>query len=343
MKQHEREFFVSQIRAGIILYKGLEIRPISVIDAYRSQEIYKASYEEALADGLMPETELEQWMLDAGLLAPENAVAIQKSQKDIQQFKKDIFNHFNEPGKREQIRRFLRGAEGFWQKKMMEKAEYAVMTADNAAKTDVALFLMKTRTFKDNKPYTFNDIDITEILEYYTSTLLSEKQIRTLARSDTWKNVWSIRKHIKSLLVLDDNYEVTVNQKALLQWSQVYDNIQESIDCPTDEIIADDDALDGWFLIEEDKRSKNKSENDFENKTKSDKIKKASEVFVMANSKESRDRVDNMNNTHSQHIKKQRYNTIKKHGTVEQQQFADEKLKIRTQATQQYKDTVRRR
>ena len=63
----------------------------------------------------------------------------------------------------------------------------------------------------------------------------------------------------------------------------------------------------------------------------------------MANSKQGRDRVDNMNNTHAQHIKKQRYNTIKKHGTVEQQQFADEKLKLRTQATQQYKDTVRRR
>lgn len=343
MKQHEREFFVSQIRSGILLFGDLEIRPISLIDNYRAQEIYRKSYSEALEDGLMPAEELESWMFETGLLTKADSISIEKTQRDIDQFKKDIYNNFHEPAKREHIRKFLRGAEGFWFKKQLEKAEYATMTADNAAKTDVALFLMRTRTFKDNKPYTFDNIPIEVVLEYFTNSILTEQQIRELAQNEPWKTMWTVRDNIKSLLALDEGYEVTVNQKALLQWSQVYDNIQESIDCPSNEIIADNDALDGWFLIEHDKREKNKSENDFDKKTKSDKIKKSSEVFVMANSEQGRQRVENMNNTHSNNIKKQRFNTIKKHGTAQQQDFADEKLKIRTQATQKFKDAVRRR
>ena len=38
--------------------------------------------------------------------------------------------------------------------------------------------------------------------------------------------------------------ELTYNQKNLMIWSQMYDNIQETLDCPSKEVIEDDDILD---------------------------------------------------------------------------------------------------
>jgi hypothetical protein len=45
-----------------------------------------------------------------------------------------------------------------------------------------------------------------------------------------------------------------------------------------------------------------------------------------------------MNNIHGNMIKKQRSNLIKAKGSVEQQHFADEQLRLRSQATNQFKD-----
>ena len=42
----------------------------------------------------------------------------------------------------------------------------------------------------------------------------------------------------------------------------MYDNIQESMDCPTEDVINDDDMLDGWFIVQNRKREKDKKEKD---------------------------------------------------------------------------------
>ena len=33
-------------------------------------------------------------------------------------------------------------------------------------------------------------------------------------------------------------------------WSKMYDNVQESIDAPIQSVMEDDDALDGWFIVQ---------------------------------------------------------------------------------------------
>jgi len=122
----------------------------------------------------------------------------------------------------------------------------------------------------------------------------------------------------------------------------MYDNIQESLDCPTKEVIEDDDLLDGWFIIQGKKRDKEKSEQDFENSVKSNKIKNASEIFVMAPNQKEKERIDNMNNVHSSMIKKQRFAVIQKQGKAEQHNFEDERLKIVTQQNNAFKNNFRR-
>ena len=40
------------------------------------------------------------------------------------------------------------------------------------------------------------------------------------------------------------------------------------MDCPTDDVIKDDDLLDGWFVIQAKKREKDRLEKEFEEKNK---------------------------------------------------------------------------
>ena len=64
-------------------------------------------------------------------------------------------------------------------------------------------------------------------------------------------------------------------------WSSLYDNIQESPDCPSNEVINDDDMLDGWMIIQKRNREQAKLQKDAENKFGNKKISNADEVFIV--------------------------------------------------------------
>ena len=120
----------------------------------------------------------------------------------------------------------------------------------------------------------------------------------------------------------------------------MYDNIQESMDCPQNDVIEDDDMLDGWFLIQAKKRDDDRSKNEIDNLNP--KIANSQEVYLMASSTEDRKRIDGMNSFHSSVIKKERREMIKKKGSVDQLQFKDEQLKAQRMQTEGMRKQFRR-
>ena len=48
----------------------------------------------------------------------------------------------------------------------------------------------------------------------------------------------------------------------------MYDNIQESLDYPSEDVVEDDDMLDGWLIIQKQKRDKERAVSELENTTK---------------------------------------------------------------------------
>ena len=80
---------------------------------------------------------------------------------------------------------------------------------------------------------------------------------------------------------------------------------------PTKEVIEDDDMLDGWFIVQAEKREQEKAENEFDNNT-NEKVKNSDEVFVMTKNEKDIHRVENMNSLDSKMVKKQRAAVMKK-------------------------------
>jgi len=345
MKHHEREFFICKIRSGTTRLREYRILPPTLEDKLDASEVYIKTYNEAIADEMMTEDEVEAWMIENGLWTEEDQEKLATAEKDIKTLKKEIFNHHRDEAMVKNIRRLLNGAKKFKTKKESEKSEFLNNTAENAAKQMEMLAMIKATTYQDNKRVVFDDEPVLpgELMGAYIEDLFTEAQIRELARTSPWLNLWNVKDNLTSNLFSMPDRELTTNQHALIVWSQTYDNIQESIDCPTDDVINDDDMLDGWFIRQAEKREKDKAEKDFNEGTKSDKIKNSSEVFVMSKGKKDDERIKRMNSTHGEAVKQQRFNLIKKKGSAQQQDFADEKLKLQTMSNQQFKDSVKRR
>lgn len=346
MKQHEREFFIYRIRSGVIISDNIEIRPPTIRDKAVATERYISAYNEALSDDMMTEDELNDWMVTSGLWTEKQQKLLSQAEKDIDKLKIEIYNNHANDEMVERIRKYIRAAEQFRDKQYAEKNEYSQNTVEGIARTEELVSLLKRTTFIDNELYLadHNPELIGDITHLYFQDMLTERQIRELARTAPWSGLWAVKDQVDiKLFDLHGSQELTPNQHALLMWSQTYDNIQESMDCPSSFVIADDDMLDGWFLTQAKKRDKQKSENDFDSNTKSSKIKSSGEVFVMAKGKKDSERINNMNSVHGDAIKKQRFNMIKKKGSAKQGDFADEKLKLQTMSNNKFKDAVKRR
>jgi len=94
---------------------------------------------------------------------------------------------------------------------------------------------------------------------------LNEKNIRLLARSDPWRTVW-LGACKTGRLFTHPMCEVTDYQRLLVSWSILYDNVYESMDRPSEEIINDDDLLDQWLLTQKEERNKENNRDKFNSK-----------------------------------------------------------------------------
>ena len=136
--------------------------------------------------------------------------------------------------------------------------------------------------------------------------------------------------------------ELSTDQKNIIVWSRMYDNVQESLDCPSDDVIKDDDMLDGWFIVQKRKREKERAEAEIDNSMSNEKIKNAGELFMMASSQKDADRINSMNDVNSTMIKKQRMATVKAKGEVQDLDFQDKKLELAQRSNEMYVDKFRR-
>lgn len=339
MKHHEREFFISMIRSGKLYIDHNEItlviKPLTIDQSFESCIIYDKAYKQAMIDGIMSEDEITEWMFSNGLWSEKDEEKTEGFKKDIEKLKIEIYNNREDHTLRERIRLYLRVGEKQMTQHLKEKNAFYQNTREGYALSEKISWIIKNTTFVKDKLYDFKTLSLSFIVDEWQNSILSEKYIRELAREEPWKSLWSIRENSQTKLFnIANNEELTTNQRHLILWSQIYDNIQESLDCPNEDVIKDDDLLDGWFLIQAKKREKERLEKDFEKKHENSKISNSEEVFIVAKDPNSIKRINSMNDQRSNAIKQQRFDIIKqKGGVARQHDFLDEKQKMQMEIT----------
>lgn len=346
MKHHEREFFVSMIRSGKVFidYNNieLEIRPLTIDQSFKSCQVYQRAYDNALSEEMMTEDDVNYWMLENELWTIHDDKKEEGLKKDIERLKVEIYNARKDSKMVKSIKQYLRAGESQLSSHLNRKYMYHQNTCEGIASSERLMWIIKNTTYHNDKLYDFEEVSLQYVIDEWQSHFLSEKQSRDIARNDPWKSLWVVRESSNSPLFCNPpNTELTYNQKNLLVWSQMYDNIQESIECPDKEVIEDDDMLDGWFIVQSKKREKERSEKEFEESTKNEKIKNAPEVYVVAGNDAKRvNQINEMNDPMSKMIKQQRHIALQRSGGLEEQNLPDQRRNIQMMATNQMRGKI---
>ena len=254
----------------------------------------------------------------------------------------EIFNYRNQEQKRETIRKYLRAGEKQFAEHTSKKYQYHDSTSEGIAFLEKSIFLISQCTFLGDSLYSFDEVSAKDVWMTYQNLMCDEKKVRELAREDPWRTIWLLKDTGCINLFSNNNRELSTDQANLLAWSNMYDSISQSPDNPSDDVVNDDDMLDGWLILQRKKREKDRAQSEVDN-TLNDKTRNAGEIFLMAGSEKDADRIDNMNDMNTKMIKKQRNIAIKEKGdSMDQHELPDQKMLIQNQLSQQYKEKFRR-
>ena len=346
MDFQKRELFVLKIRLGKIKIPKLkcELYPPTIEDRLESCEVYDQAYFNALNEEMMTEHQMAEWMIEHHLWSHHEEKDLEGIRKNIEDIKVEVYKLNKEKNKANQLKRYLRSIEKKLNDQINKKNLYYYNTCESIANLEKLRYLIKRNCLQNNRICDLEDDELDYVLDCFRESILSEEIIREVSRNEPWRSLWFIKNHNKQDVFLNLDRDITINQQNLLLWSQTYDNIHESMDCPSDDVIDDDDMLDGWLIFQSRKRKQEKVEQDMDKKMSS-KVKNSSEVYLMASNIDEAKDIENINSYHSKMIKKQRQAVIKHSGDagVTQDKFQDEILDQQAKQNQQFLQNARRK
>ncbi len=154
---------------------------------------------------------------------------------------------------------------------------------------------------------------LSTLLTSYNKSLLQDEKIRELCKMGRWRVLWGTSRSISGLFGRSLR-DLTDNQLSLISWSKFYDGVARSMDSPPDEVINDDDMLDGWAIVMNKKRAdeKNKGLADKAASTHSN----ADEIFIVADNSAGAARINSLNDQYGRMIQRQKLTQAEKHGQI---------------------------
>lgn len=200
-------------------------------------------------------------------------------------------------------------------------------------------FILINTVFIHNKlVFDTDDVDIillTDLVEKINEYDVKDVQFREIARTNPWQDYWRVNKNdLFGIPVI----EYSEDQKTLCSLSRMYDNIWEHPECPSDDVIADDDKLDGFLIYQSEERNKNKSK-----KSLTDLSDKYDEVYIQASSQDEANSIYSQNSPEAVRILKQRAHVLKNKEEVKDIDFIDRRMDFIEQSAAAETAAIRQR
>ncbi len=311
-----------------------------------SFDIYEEARKKAYFSGCYLEEEVVGILVANDLWTPRDDREADKMMEEIDKLKVQAFKSFYRKKElvaiKRKIRQFENSAAILKSKRSSLKHLSCEGVADFARKCWI---ISQTTRTTNGDLYDFSDVGVKDVLDIYVENTLKPADIRYIARTAPWRQMWSGSKKRDNAFG-KPSVDLDVNQLALVSYSQMYDNVFESPDSPSEQILEDDDCLDGWFIVQREKYDKDKKEKQVD-ETLSDKVKGSQEIMLMARTPEEAKEIYDLNSVGARQVIRQRQHDIdnfqgenmsfKELTDVKQ----DRLMNARNQATQQIKDRGR--
>ena len=255
-------------------------------------------------EGLLLQEETEQVLMRKGLWKPVNNINLRELDKSLDDCKLELFNHYGMPPT--QIKK-VRDRLHLIKTKIIEqhniKHSLDHFTIEGLAEKTADIYVFSKVVLDKN--YNHINLPVSQ-LEYlmnrYKKKWASNTDMRLVARTEPWRSFWATNP--SCFRVQGDE------QKVLILFSKMYDNVYEHSERPADGIIDDDDMLDGWFINIKRKNEQVRKEN-IKNSVVQ-KHPKANHIFMMAgDNQELVKEINDMNSIEAKLIKTQRNELMK--------------------------------
>lgn len=293
----------------------------------QSYDVYDYSYNEACLLGSYTDPMYKNFLGQFDIWTPTHQAIADGHRKTIENLKVDAYKNFFKTKELKSIKSSIRRTEAVLNKMMDEKAKYDYLTAHNVAERIRNEWLLERCTYIDGE-LIGDRIPIQYIYGAYVNNLLTNEQIRGCSKLDSWRIMWSTNKSQGGVLFNKNPTDYSRDQLVLCSFTQMMDNALEHPDCPSEDVLNDDDCLDGWFIVQKRKREEEKKSDTASRMTSNPKISKAKEQFFLVNSQEDAENVYNMNSEKSRNIIQQRQAQIANSGKINDSELLDQRIEI---------------
>jgi hypothetical protein len=334
MSNHELEISLLQIISGKIQAEvnnqSLYIVKPPIESLLRSNEIYDITFNEALDNNFFVEDSILDFMVEHNLWSLDEEKQYTEIDKEIERTKIELYNQYTSFRNCDQVRKILANLKDYKRKLIGKRSIFDIYTAEYIAGSARMFYLLWSGTYCRGKKYfrtKFEHADyyaLNKLISSYNNSVLDDGTIRQISQIPQWQIYWSLgglNIFRKSIFTLTDN------QVSLMSWSRFYDNIRKSMDAPSDEIILDDDLLDGWVIINNKKRKEEKAKS-FTEKSIMDGSKNADEVFVVTDDQSGISRINSLNDSYGKMVQRQKIALAQKYGEANDFEMPSSKQKI---------------
>lgn len=264
----------------------------------QSSLLYEEYFEKFKFDNVLLEEDLDQYLLEYNIADSSLKKFLDQNHKKLENLKVEYYENFYKDSSKKQLKKKINSTINSISQTESRLHYLDRLTIENICLTIQNEYLFANGIYDSTNCLIFNYDNINTIdqkLFSIFSQIISEKflnadEFKTIARSHQWQSIWSIKNHpIFPGPVCDWSEE----QKTLAHVSQSYDNIYQHPECPEEEIINDNYALDGWSILQNRKIKEEKKQKGVDNILS--KHKNAQEIFMVAETQQDLNSIMSLN------------------------------------------------
>lgn len=335
---------MNRIMSGTLIFGDITIGCVSHKDKYLADTLYKKVLDECNYNEQWSEEDLLQFLIEQSLWDFTKQKRIDDMPKEIEDYKVELYNCAFKSLDKIKIKEKISLLRNEFENLYRERHRYDHLTNVGVAIMARTKYLIGCSLRKNGKRILNGNWweQSTELIDrcmvYVGENKLTDSQLRELSRTEPWRSCWNAR---KSGMKLFNNKFFTDEQLSLVSWTGIYDNIYNHPECPSTNIVEDDDALDGWMIIQRRKRGEEENKRNADQLIKNPRIKNSQEIFIVAQTPQDAAKIDSLNDTVGSIAKAQKFATIKQKGSVNEVNMPDVRQRVQMEMVNKNAEKIR--
>lgn len=328
----EKMDLINTLISGIVIFRVgkdyIYFRPPSAEDKTFADFFSHEQYDDSLLDSFWTKEAAVDFAIEMGFWSEDKQIEIKSIEELIENMKVDYFKSFMISSKKETVKRAIDDHEDKLATLLNQKNTFIDKTAEYIKAQYKILYLVEHNTFLLDKSPAINKHNVQLIANSYTSTISGINiRLRETAKSNEWRNVW----HGSKENAFDNKpSSFTDIQHGIISWSHYYDGVYQSMEKPSEEVIQDDYALDGWAIVERRKRDAEEKKKNAESMLPKN-AKDAGEVFIPVRNQQEAQNVYALNDAGAKAKIKSLKKDLDENGVLSDSQLTSTKREIQMQ------------